>query len=148
MSIINCIEHNFKNAIIPKCSEHGCSLKLDDLSNYVVLKGENVCKSQPICDCIIFLENTNIIGIIELKSKTAHSSEIEAKLTNGSKIALEILKMCNDIKCKFYHIVLAKRWRSSEYRVITQKKIKIEGKKYNIIPKRCGTYFSAVITRL
>jgi len=125
----------------------GCMLRLNGLSNYAVLNGERICKNRRICDCIIFTEG-NIIGIAELKSKTTHSSEIEEKLTNGSKIALNILEECsgNDIKFEFYHLVLAKRWHSSEYRIITSRKIIVRGKRYNIIPKRCGVSFSVVIS--
>ncbi len=128
------------------CSERNCKLKLHDLCNYVVLKGEKLCKDQRICDCIIFIEET-AIGIVELKSKTAHSNEIKEKLTNGTLIALNILKNCNNNQSKFdfYHIVLCKAWSSSEYRVITSEKIEISGKRYYIIPKRCGVSFSEII---
>jgi hypothetical protein len=112
-----------------------------------VLKGERICQDRRICDCIIFTGGI-IIGIVELKSKTAHSSEIEEKLTAGSEIALNILEGCsdNDIKFEFYHLVLAKKWHSSEYKVITSRKIVVRGKRYDIIPKRCGVSFSAVIS--
>jgi len=146
MSVIDCIKNNFTNAIIPRCSERSCRLKLNSLSNYVVLKGERICQDRRICDCIIFTREI-IIGIVELKSKTAHSSEIEEKLTNGSEIALNILESCsnNGIKFEFYHLVLAKKWHSSEYKVITSRKIVVRGKRYHVIPKRCGISFSAII---
>ena len=147
MQVIDCIKDNFTNAIIPRCSEMGCMLKLNGLSNHVVLKGEIICQDRRICDCIIFTEGI-IIGIVELKSRTAHSSEIEEKLTNGSEIALNILDKCsnNDMKFEFYHLVLAKKWHSSEYKVITNRKIVVRGKRYHVIPKRCGISFSAIIS--
>jgi len=147
MSVVECIKNNFTNAKRRGCSEKGCTLKLNGLSNHVVLKGERICQNRRICDCIIFAEGI-IIGIVELKSKTAHSSEIEEKLANGSEIALNILDECsnNDIKFKFYHLVLAKRWDSSEYKMIIRKKIIVRGKKYPIIPKRCGISFSEIIS--
>lgn len=147
MSAIDCIKNNFTNAIIPRCSEMGCRLRLNGLSNRVVLKGERICQDRRICDCIIFT-GCIIIGIVELKSKTAHSSEIVEKLTNGTEIALDILEMCcdNDMKFEFHHLVLAKKWHSSEYKVITSKRIVVRGKRYDIIPKRCGISFSAVIS--
>ena len=126
----------------------GCRLRLNDLSNYIVLKGERICENRKICDCIIFTrDNCIIIGIVELKSKTIHSSEIVEKLTNGSEIALDILEQCSDnhMKFEFYHLVLCKRWHPSEYRVITSRKITVKGKGYDIIPKRCGVPFSEVI---
>ena len=132
MPVIDCIKGNFTNAIIARCSDMGCRLRLNGLSNHVVLKGERICKDRRICDCIIFTrDNCIIIGIAELKSKTAHSSEIVEKLTNGSEIALDILEECSDnrMEFEFYHLVLCKRWRPSEYKVIINKKIIIRGKK-------------------
>ena len=149
MSVINCIESDFINAIIARCSEKGCSLRLNGLSNHVVLKGERICKDRRICDCIIFTrDNCIIIGVVELKSKTIHSTEIVEKLTNGSEIALGILEECsdNDMKFEFYHLVLSKRMPPSEFRVITSEKIIVRGKRYDIVPKKCGISFSALIS--
>jgi len=151
MPVINRIKIDFSNAIVASCSERGCKLRLNGLSNRVVLKGERICKDRRICDCIIFTrDNCIIIGIVELKSKTIHSSEIVEKLTNGSEIALNILEECSDkrIKFDFYHLVLCKRWHTSQYKVIISKKIIVRGKKYGIIPKRCGVSFSTVISSL
>jgi hypothetical protein len=151
MSVIDRIKNNIINAIINRCSEKGCRLRLDGLNNYVVLKGERICLDRKICDCIIFTENDYIIiGIVELKGKTEHSSEIIEKLTNGSLTALDILERCSDdrVKFEFYHLVLCKSWHPSEYRVIVSRKIIVRGKKYDIIPKRCGVSFFAVISSL
>ena len=147
LPVIDCIKNNFTNAIISRCSEIGCRLRLNGLSKCVVLKGERICQDRKICDCIIFTEGT-IIGIVELKSRTTHSHEIVEKLTNGSEIALNILDECsnNDMKFEFYHLVLAKKWHSSEYKVITSRKIVVRGKRYHVIPKRCGISFSAIIS--
>ena len=88
------------------------------------------------------------IGIVELKSKTTHASEIVEKLTNGSKIVLNLLKRCvdNHMKFEFYHIVLSKRWHISEYQVIKSKKITVNGKRYDIRLKKCGISFSEIIS--
>jgi len=99
MQILNCIKNNYNNAVVTRCSEKGCELRLDGLKNYVVLKGEVICHDRKICDYIIFKINSSIIiGIVELKSKTAHPGEIEEKLTNGSKMALNILTECNNYR--------------------------------------------------
>ena len=152
MPIINCIKANFARATIRNCSEQNCKLRLDGLSNFIILKGERICKNRKICDCIIFIiKNCIIIGIVELKSKTVHAREILKKLHNGSVTALRILKKCSnkEIKKEFYHLVLCKGWSSSsEYIKLTKEKIIIEGKRYNIIPKRCGISFSALISTL
>ncbi len=150
MPVVDCIRSNHTNAIIRRCSEKGCSLKLDGLGNRIVLKGEIIYEDRKICDCIIFAgDNCIIIGIVELKSKTIHSSEIREKLENGSEIALDILEKCssNRVKFEFYHVVLSKGWRSAEHKIISRRnKIKVRGKRYDIIPKRCGVSFSMIIS--
>jgi hypothetical protein len=40
MSVITYIKNNLINATATCCSEMGCELRLDDLSNYIVLSGE------------------------------------------------------------------------------------------------------------
>lgn len=149
MTTIDCIKSNFTNTIVARCSEKGCKLRLNGLSDYIVLKGERICQDRKICDCIIFVRNNRIIGIVELKSRTAHPSEIKEKLINGSIIALDILEKCRDKQnYEFYHLVLSKSWRPPEYRVIISRRIIVRGKRYDIIPKRCGVSFSAVISDL
>lgn len=107
MLVLNCIKSNFGDAIISSCSELGCKLRLNGLNSYVVLKGESVCKNRRICDCIVFArENPIIIGIVELKGKTTHSNKIIKKLSNGTEIALDILKKCkNNMGVEFYHLI-------------------------------------------
>lgn len=151
MLIKDFIKSNFLDAIICRCFENDCGLQLNALSNYVILKGEKISQGCRICDCIVFIfAKEIIIGIVELKSKTVHSSEIKEKLTNGSEIALNILEGCNNnrIKFEFYHVVLAKRWHSSEYKAVTSKKIMVRGKRYDIIAKKCGESLSTIISCL
>jgi len=147
MSILESIENNFTYAIIKRCSETGCELRLNNLTRYIVLKGENICRDEKICDCIIFLEDI-LIALVELKSRTAKAGSVVEKLTNGSLVAINILESYLDktIRLNFYHIVLCKRWRVSEYRVITSRKISIRGKTYDIIAKRCGVSLSELIS--
>jgi hypothetical protein len=127
MPIMDCIKGDFGREIVNQCSERSCKLKLTGLSDYVILKGERICNNRKICDCIIFTMGDEyiVIGVVELKSRTAHSSEIEEKLTNGSEVALNILEKCNDehLKFDFYHTVLSKKWSSSELRIIESKRI-------------------------
>jgi|Deesub1362B_J571_1020462.scaffolds.fasta_scaffold00956_7 hypothetical protein len=152
MDFVDCISNNFNNAIIKRCSESRCRLRLDGLNCYIILKGEKVCRNKKICDCIIFTEENNIhiIGVVELKSKTVHANKVKEKLEEGSKIALDVLKECVKMpnSLDFYHIVLAKRWSTSEFRMITSLKIWINGKRYDIIPKKCGTSLAELISSL
>lgn len=154
MQVINFIKNNFARAAVTRCFERGCELKFNGLDKYVVLKGERVCRDRKMCDCIIFkARGYIIIGIAELKSKTAHSSEIVEKLTNGSEIALDILKegvikYKRSLMYQFCHLVLCKKWHTSEYKVISREKITVKGKRYDIILKRCGVSFSEIISGL
>lgn len=148
MQILNWIKSKYNSAVVTRCSEKGCELKLNGLRSCVALKGEVICQDRKICDYIIFkINNTIIIGIVELKSKTAHPGEIEEKLTNGSKIALNILTECNNssAKYKFYFLVLHKGLGSSGFRALSNRKITVEGKRCNLVLKRCGVAFSDVI---
>ena len=147
MPVINCIKDNYSNAVISSCSERSCRLKTDDLNNYVILKGERICPNGKRCDCIIFLrDKCIIIGIVELKSRTIHESEIVGKLTNCTEIALNILREFNHRRneCKIFHIVLHKGIRPIELGRIRSKKIYVEGKRNPIFIKRCGISFSEI----
>jgi hypothetical protein len=137
--------------MVTHCSERSCKLKLVGLGNYVVLKGEKMRGDCKICDCLIFTENADgLIGLVELKSKNANATEIEEKLTNGLEIASRLLEKCGIkyVNVDFYLIVLSKNWRSSEYQVIKSRKVQFRGKRYDIIPRKCGLSFLDLISRL
>lgn len=151
------IKSDFAHALRRRCSERGCTLRLGGLGNHIVLKGEELCSDRqsrrlPMCDCIIFVaDGSIIIGIVELKSRTADPGQIEKKLTNSSRIALDILQNYIDtrIEPEFYHIVLCKKWRTAEHTAIRNRKIKVRGKsrKYDIITDHCGVSLSTVISK-
>lgn len=151
------IKSDFAHALRRRCSERSCILRLGGLGNHLVLKGEELCPDRqsrrlPMCDCIIFVaDGSIIIGIVELKSKTADPDQIEKKLINSSRIALDVLDKYLDsrIEPEFYHIVLCKKWRTVEHGAITSRKIKVRGKsrKYDIITDHCGSSFSTIISK-
>jgi hypothetical protein len=151
MNCIQCIGNKFANAIIGCCQEMGCELKINNLNNYIVLKGEKVCSNSKICDCLLFAEDSNciIIGVVELKRKDIHANEIIEKLCNGLITVLDILVKCcsNNIKYDCYPILLYKNIRPPEYEIITSKKIKAKGKEYKIRPAQCGSSFLYLISR-
>lgn len=151
MSIIGHIKITYSYAIAKECSEAGCKLKLKGLKEYVILKGEKIaCKKHKICDYIIFTlsEGYIYIGVVELKSKTVHVEETIEKLRKCSDIAIDILEQFNNNLMNstiFFHIILSKRLHTSEHEVITKRRIIVRGKKYPIIPQRCGVYFYDII---
>ncbi len=53
MSIIDYIRENYPYVLVEDCSERGCKLRVD-LGNHVIIKGEEMCKNQKICDHIVF----------------------------------------------------------------------------------------------
>jgi hypothetical protein len=149
MLYIDRIKSRFAHALRRGCSEKRCTLRLQGLGNYAVLNGERICPDRKMCDCIIFVANGSvIIGIVELKSKTAHSSDIAEKLTNSSETALDILQRCADsgVDFRLCHLALSKKWKTIELRKIRKERVRIRGKVYSIITKRCGVSFSTVIS--
>lgn len=145
MQLINCIKRDYANAEINKCSESGCKLKLNSLSNKIILKGEKICRNRKICDCIIV--TGNVIGIIELKSKVKHINAIFEKFVNGKDIVLDILKKYNKNQndFKFHYILLHKGISPSEFKLLTNRRIIVRGRKHYIMPKKCGYIFSKII---
>ncbi len=143
--IPDCIREEFSDAKIirRRCEEQGCRIEIDGQTDYVVLKGEQICQKQSICDCIIFMQDC--ICLVELKSKTVHATEIREKLNNGLRLALDILEQkCKAASTKFpvYLVVLAKAWNVTECKKIGKTKIEFKGISYQIKIKRCGVSFS------
>lgn len=150
MRTLSCIRRNLAHAVVTSCSEAGCTLELNGLSDWVALKGERIYTDRRMCDRIVFAAHNGLsIGIIELKSKTVHADEVVDKLTNGTEAALEISAQWanKQVSLRIYHLVLAQSWHPSQYKVITTRKITVGGKKYGILPQRCGVSFSQVISR-
>jgi hypothetical protein len=147
MDVLKYLENKYPEAVTKRCEDAGCSLKLNDLDEYIVLKGERIFPHQPICDCIVFIKKARTIaGVVELKSKTVDVSQVRQQLKGGLQFVFEAITQCGkSMKC--YVVVLARRWRTSEYRVIISKKIEVDGIKYSILPKRCGISFSEIISR-
>ncbi len=140
------IRKKYKKAVMKKCEEQKCTLKTNRLADCLILKGEKIHRKQKMADCIIFVrKNRIIIGIAELKSRTVHAKEIREKLKNSAMSVLSILGEKKDQT--FYFLVLAKRWKSSETKVIQKTKLDIMGKKHLILTKKCGTDFSEILSK-
>ncbi|MGA2937664.1 MAG: hypothetical protein ABSF52_11265 [Syntrophobacteraceae bacterium] len=149
-SLFERLRREAKHASIKKCSERGCTLKIDRKMRCLILKGEMLCaSSMKISDCLIFciIGDCLIVCIAELKQKTIHAKDVLIKLQNSSEQALELIKRCEggNAKCDFYHLVLARGWHPSEYNVLTRNNIKIKGKRYSILPKRCGANLASIL---
>ncbi len=151
MNVIKSIRKEYSCAVVNKCEEKGCNLRLNNLTNFTILKGEKICTDCKVCDCLIFIGSScRIVSLVELKSKKPDASEVVEKLTNGSDAALNILKeyTSNGLAWKFYHIMLSKSIGSpSELKVLKRNKIKVVGKKHLIIRGRCKDSLSAIIKK-
>lgn len=146
MSIIDYIKNSYPCALVSDCSERGCKLRVD-VSNYVIVKGEELCKNQRICDHIVFVERDIVrIFIVEFKSRNADSHEIEEKLTNCSMKAVEILESVGNPSFRFYHLVIAKNWRPIETKKMKEMRIPVRGKHYHVIRPKPGVSLSEVIS--
>ena len=140
MSLTECIRENFGDGLVRRCADSGCRLGLKGLESFLVLKGERLCEHERISDCIIFADNV-LIGIVELKSKTAHANQIIDKLTNAASLTLAILRKCGTRSSDFeiLFIVLCKAWRVSDHRIISNRRIRLKGRNFGIVTKKCGT---------
>ena len=149
MCIIKFIKDNYPDKIIKHCKESGCELSLVGIRNHIMLKGEKL-SNEMVCDCIIFKKNnTLVIGLVELKSKTLHVRDIYKKLVNGAKIATSILSKYKKAieEIKLIPVVLHKSIDPMETRELGQKKytIKHGGQNLYIRSRKCGTRFSELI---
>ena len=156
MGVLECVMQNpeLEDKIVNSCTERGskCKLKLDGMNKHIILKGERLCSDQKICDCFVFAKEVDleIVALVELKSRSAHASEVEEKLANSLERAIEILDDCGvsvkDVRRSL--IVLAKNWRTAEHKKIRRSAIKIRGIKEGIIAEKCDNSLRDIISRL
>ena len=149
-NIIEQIEQKYSHVSISgsNFTDHGCTVKFDNLSDYIALRSEFLCKNpENMCDCIVFRASDGIIiGAIELKIETKARRAMN-QLANGIKLALGILQeICGNKPKRMLYIILLHNggWHQSEIRKIS-KGIVIEGKKYHINMQRCGYSFYKAI---
>jgi len=148
MTSINSIREQYSSAVIRKCRERNCELKTGDLKNCVILDGEKVSQRGKRCDCIIFIKDYDIfIGLVELKSRDIHATEIKKKFDNSVRITLGIIKTVNSIRKRrnFFFILLHKGINAIERKKLVEEKITVNGEQKDIIVKRCGTSFSDIL---
>ena len=146
MTILENIKKKYTPQMKCKCEENKCNLNLKGYNKKIILKGEklvgNNCK---ICDCLIFIpENENlIIPIVELKSNSYKAESIAEKFSNAMTQCEKVLCECNknNIKRKFYLILLAKSYESTaEFTKIKDTKIPYNNKNYPFVAKNVEIY--------
>ena len=98
----------FEDAVQERCAENNCCLGLHGLSNYIILKGENILPDKKACDCVIFHDSAvPHIVIVELKRGRVKSGQIQEKFESTlnwlSKIEEEL---CARVDCKIILLLL------------------------------------------
>lgn len=171
MSIIEVVSKCFEDAIRADCSDDEnkkCKAEMTGYNNYIILKGETVrdilekssLNGKKSNDCFVFINEINeelIISIVEFKSRSADVEKIRQQLESGSKYALSVLGKCkiycndDEKKClsnkKICHIAVAEEWHPSKIRMMKDKKVSINGGKYPILTKECGTKLQNVVPK-
>lgn len=119
---------------IPKCCEHGYSANLAGLNNPIIFDGESITKKQKICDCFVFINDSILkICLVELKSSTAHPSDIQQKFQNGVFQLQKIFTEVNFTQQYSIQFVLMYRHISAiDYRIFQRTSIKVQGRKNTI----------------
>ena len=138
------IKNEYSYAIIEKCSESDCSLRIDNEieDKIVILKGEKIVQSYRICDCLIFIikEETLIIAIVELKRKSINVSVIREKFENTIDLLNDIVNNLNLRRPKkFFPILLYEDMRGSEFVMLKNLKLHFACKTHSLIIENCGT---------
>lgn len=144
--IIQKIKRKYNFAKLDCCDEQ-CSLRVDTGKNHVILKGELLTQNQPekICDCIIFQDDKKII-IVELKSNSIHAGDIKTKFTNSGQKAISMANALESGSFSLFMILLTKSYKNYvAHDRIRRTKINIYGKKYLILPKKCGASLKAIL---
>ncbi|MHA1222292.1 MAG: hypothetical protein ACTSP3_03315 [Candidatus Heimdallarchaeaceae archaeon] len=150
MSFFDYLSCNFHYAIIKKCSENRCTLKIGIFKEFIILKGELLADNEKASDCvfIINLQEKYHIAIAELKKSVRSTENLEEKLKNTTMIIKSIIRNYKGsrLEVKFYHFVISFKWpHNCVFQHLKSTKIRIEGKQHHIIPKKCGFSLSEII---
>ena len=149
MTIVGCIRDKYHQAEICKCREN-TEIVVDTGIDSVILKGELLasCLGRPrkMCDCVIFREDKKA-AIVELKSKEGiHWSDLKEKFTNTGEEFCFIVKSLELPNFESLSLVLIKkRYKTMEYRILRDGRITIAGVKHKIHAKNDKTCLSAIV---
>ena len=141
-AIVERIRAAHEEAVVQRCAERRCECDLTGVGHVVILKGELVRRGTSICDCLVFRNGGQEVhvGVVELKSRTVDADEVVTKLQNGSQAALEVLRQNSggQPRYKMCCVVLCLGWSTTEFRVVTSRRIHVDGRRVEIHAKRCG----------
>jgi len=133
-----------------RCREGKCSLLLEGIGDFLLLKGDVVRTDVKMCDCIIFLDSPSpTIVLAELKGKTVHASEAQEKIQNAAAVAAEITAKCETFRScsRLLALVLARKWTVSAQKVLGRLRVTFAGRRYRIHHARCGKALSCLLAK-
>ena len=141
----------YEKAIVPSCCKNKCKLVTAGLNNVAVLDMDKGIQPNMVrSDCLVFhLTGKNLyIGICEMKSRHLDAYKIEQQLTASADFSLTICRICfPKIPYKVIPILLVKHYRSSAHTILTNIKIKMDGRKYHIRLYTCGSKFQHILNK-
>ena len=153
------LETHFEECEVEKCKEKRCEIKCDKnkFKYFILFKGEKIVEKLneniKICDCFIYCNfdtnNSLIVALVELKSKSIRPSKIKEKFDNSAKKVKYMVNFCNGVnitKIKFFPILLYKSVNPIDIKAISRFKIRFE-KDYSIIYGKCGSNLLDIIEK-
>lgn len=147
MDRISRIRDEYPEAVVDKCSENNCGPTLRMAGKPVILKGECMNGGMKMPDCIIFGRNPgHVVGIVEIKGRAAHASEIREKFCNSLGMAMGIRDRHMDKGAPIHLVLVSNGMRHSEYHRF-QKPVRFGSTDYFIILRRCGDVFPVPTAR-
>lgn len=136
----------FGHAIVPRCRDQGCRIGCAKLPRHAILKGEILVADRPMCDCVIVIDSSPVVvALVELRSRSVDATKVVKKLQNATAVATQIMARIGLTDYVLAHMVLARGWRTSEYRVLTSNSVAHLGRHYHILPRRCGCELNDVL---
>lgn len=146
-NVIDGIRQWRPDAVVDVCADEGCCLRTDAIPSHVIVKGDCAVTDRKMCDCIIVVERDPVLVVIaELRSKSVRPDEVIEKLTNATNLVRGLLR---ELKCHEFevvHVVLAKKWnRTSEFRVLTNRRVKCGNDRYRVVPRKCSEQLSHIL---
>ena len=129
----------YADAIVCKCKEHKCTIKVDVSGPHLIFKGENITKG-PVCDCIVFNRPDRItVSLIELKSSSIDAERIRSKFERSGNVALKMLKSTHmGTRPTLICVLAAKSYgRYLQHEHLKKIRIRINQKKYPIRLYQC-----------
>lgn len=143
---LHLVRSTLGHAVISRCCEQNCLLRMTGICEFLVLKGEELSRSR-VCDCIIFYRRGSYgVALVELKSSYSHAGPIAEKFTNTLKIVRKIAKNIS-LDVRSQHLVLLSKNHPNPIAndLLRGVKINSNGSMHRIRLNRCGDSLLSII---